>query len=126
MEKPVPADARLLMESGCLWNTMIVIAKTLTLWRLGLKLFPDMMKLFVRLKDAIGTSHEAAMLRAIYKAMPEHNFSADLLTYVSDNIAVMPMKGILWSDWGRAERIADTLHSIGRSPNFPRTILEIQ
>ena len=125
-EKPSPAKARLLLESGCLWNTMIVIAKTHTLWRLGLKFFPDTMKLFERLKDAIGTSHEGAVLRAIYKAMPEHNFSADLLTYSADSIAVMPMRGILWSDWGRVERIAETLHIIGKRPNFPRTILEVQ
>jgi hypothetical protein len=36
---------------------------------------------------------------------------------------VIPMKGILWSDWGRAERIAETLRCIGKQPNFPETIL---
>jgi mannose-1-phosphate guanylyltransferase len=125
-EKPSPVKARLLMESGCLWNTMIVIAKTQTLWRLGLKFFPDTMKLFELLKNAIGTSCEEAVLTAIYEAMPEHNFSADLLTYSTDSIAVVPMKGILWSDWGRVERIAETLNIIGKRPNFPGTILGVQ
>ena len=126
LEKPSPDKARLLLASGCLWNTMIVIAKACTLWRLGWKFFPDTMVLFRRLKDAIGTSREAAVLRAIYWAMPEHNFSADLLACAAGSTAVMPMRGILWSDWGRAERIAETLHNIGRIPNFPETILNVQ
>jgi mannose-1-phosphate guanylyltransferase len=124
LEKPSPDKAKLLMELGCLWNTMIVIAKTGTLWRMGWRFFPETMMLFDRLKDAIGTSREPAVLRAIYEAMPEHNFSTDLLTHAAGKVAVMPMKGILWSDWGRAERIAETLQSIGRLPNFPTTILE--
>jgi len=124
-EKPSPAKAGHLMELGCLWNTMIVIAKTRTVWRLGWKLFPGTMRLFDRLRDAIGTSRETSILREIYGVMPENNFSADLLTHAIGSIAVMPMKEILWSDWGRAERIAETLRSIGRLPNFPASILEI-
>ncbi|MEJ2108703.1 MAG: sugar phosphate nucleotidyltransferase [Acidobacteriota bacterium] len=125
LEKPSPAKAKRLLESGCLWNTMIVIARTHTLWRLGTKFFPDTMKLFERLKDAIGTSHEPVVLHEIYGAMPEHNFSADLLERATDSAAVMPMEGVLWSDWGRAERITETLHRIGKLPNFPETILGV-
>jgi mannose-1-phosphate guanylyltransferase len=126
LEKPSPAAAGLLPESGCLWNTMIVIAKTRTLWQLGWKFFPDTMRLFARLKDAIGTSREEDVLREIYEIMPVHNFSSDLLAHAAGSTAVMPMAEILWSDWGRAERIAETLRSIGKSPNFPETILEVQ
>ncbi len=125
LEKPSPDKAKLLLELGCLWNTLIVIARTSTLWRMGWRFFPETMMLFDRLKDSIGTSREPAVLRAIYEAMPEHNFSTDLLTHAAGNTAVMPMKGVIWSDWGRAERIAETLHSIGRLPNFPTTTLKI-
>jgi len=124
LEKPSLSEARLLLEAGYLWNTMIVIAKTDTLWRLGWKFFPDTMKFFEQLKDAIGTSREAAVLKTVYRTMPKHNFSADLLAHADGNTVVMPMAGILWSDWGRAERIAETLRRIGRLPNFPTTILE--
>ena len=124
LEKPSPDKAKLLLELGCLWNTLIVIARTSTLWRMGWRFFPETMMLFDRLKNTIGTSREPAVLRAIYEAMPEHNFSTDLLTHAVGNVAVMPMKGVIWSDWGRAERIAETLQSIGRLPNFPTAILE--
>jgi mannose-1-phosphate guanylyltransferase len=119
MEKPSPAIASILMAHGCLWNTMILAAKARTLWKLGWKHFPETMRLFERQKDAIGTSRETVVRDAIYQDMPVQNFSADLLARATDRVAVMPMEGILWSDWGRAERIAETLRRIGKQPNFP-------
>jgi mannose-1-phosphate guanylyltransferase len=118
-EKPSLADAAVLLASGCLWNTMIVVAKVQTLWELGWQHSPETMRLFERLKDAVGTSCEAGVLDSIYEVMPERNFSADLLTPAARQVGVIPMDGILWSDWGRAERIAETLCRIGRHPNFP-------
>jgi hypothetical protein len=32
--------------------------------------------------------------------------------------------GVLWSDWGRPERIAETLRRIGRPPSFPLNCLD--
>jgi mannose-1-phosphate guanylyltransferase len=125
LEKPSPEEARFLMASGCLWNTMIMVAGTRALWRLGSKLYPDTMKLFEQLRNAIGTSREKAVLQAIYRVMPENNFSAGLLTHATGLTAVLPMEGVLWSDWGRAERIAETLSSIGKPPNFPKSILNV-
>jgi mannose-1-phosphate guanylyltransferase len=122
-EKPSPAKAIAYFASGWLWNTMIVVAKARILWQLGWKHFPETMKLFERLKDAVGTSRQEAVLDAIYELMPARNFSSDFLAQANGRVAVIPMKGILWSDWGRAERIAETLHCIGKRPNFPETIL---
>jgi mannose-1-phosphate guanylyltransferase len=30
----------------------------------------------------------------------------------------MELQGVLWSDWGRLERIAETLRRLGREPRF--------
>jgi mannose-1-phosphate guanylyltransferase len=119
MEKPSRADAIAARESGGLWNTLIVAVKARALWQLGWRCFPEIMGPFERLHDAIGSCQESSVLDSIYKAMPARNFSADLLTPAASEVAVMPMEGILWSDWGRAERIVETLSRIGRQPNFP-------
>lgn len=119
VEKPSRADAIAIKTSGGLWNTMIVAVKARTLWQLGWRYHPDIMKLFERLKDAIGTSSEISTLDAIYEVMPARNFSADLLTPAVNLVSVMPVEDILWSDWGRAERIVETLCSIRKRPNFP-------
>jgi mannose-1-phosphate guanylyltransferase len=119
LEKPTYADAVAIRESGGLWNTLVMAVKACTLWQLGWKFFPKIMSLFERLHSAIGTLRESYVLDSIYEAMPALNFSADLLRPAASQVAVMPMEGILWSDWGRKERIVATLCHIGRQPNFP-------
>lgn len=119
LEKPSLADAAAIKAAGGLWNTMIVAAKARTLWQLGWMCCPEMLELFEKLQGAIGTSFEGSVLDAIYQVMPARNLLADLLTSATGQVAVMPMKGILWSDWGRADRIAETLHRIGKQPSFP-------
>lgn len=119
LEKPSHADAVAIRNSGGLWNTLVVVVKARTLWQLGSRRFPETLSLFERLHGAIGTSREDSVLESIYEVMPARNFSADLLMPATSQVAVMPMEGILWSDWGRAERIAETLCRVGRQPNFP-------
>ncbi len=75
-----------------------------------------MMRLFERLKEAIDTAAELSVLDAIYEAMPRRNFSSHLLQRVPEQLAVMEMRDILWSDWGHPGRIADTLEMIGKPP----------
>jgi hypothetical protein len=89
------------------------------LWQLGWKHFPEIMRLFTRFQNAIGTSSEGAILDAIYEIMPSRNFSRDLLTPAASQIGVMLMERVLWSDWGCEGRIVDTLDLIGKEPNFP-------
>jgi mannose-1-phosphate guanylyltransferase len=122
LEKPLGADAVAIRKSGGVWNTLIVAARARTLWRLGWEFFPEIMLLFERLHGAIGTSNEESVLDSIYEAMPARNFSSDLLTPAASQIALMPMEGILWSDWGRRERIIETLIRAGMRPNFPMTL----
>jgi mannose-1-phosphate guanylyltransferase len=119
MEKPSRADAAVIKESGGLWNTMIIAVKARALWQLGLERFPEILNCFKRLLDVIGTAKEGAVLDAIYEAMPSRNFSADLLAQATNRVAVMPIDCILWSDWGRMERIVETLDLVGKQPNFP-------
>jgi mannose-1-phosphate guanylyltransferase len=119
LEKPSRTDAIAIRASGGLWNTMIIAAKVRTLWQLGWGRFPETLSLFERLQGAIGTLRESSVLDAIYEVMPSQNFSTDLLAQAANQVAVMPMEGILWSDWGRVERIFETLCRVGRQPNFP-------
>ncbi len=120
VEKPSRADAALIKASGGLWNTMIIAVKARALWKLGHESFPEILNGFERLRAAIGTPEESSVLNAIYEDMPARNFSADLVAQAANQVAVMPMEGILWSDWGRMERIVETLCRVGRQPNFPR------
>lgn len=123
LEKPAVAEADAALEAGALWNTLVVAVKVETLWEMGRQCLPDLMPCFERLLAVIGTSYEAKTLETIYEHMPAHNFSAELLQRVPEQLAVVETAGVLWSDWGKPERIANTLRRIGRQPAFPLACL---
>lgn len=118
LEKPNAVQGLAARANGALWNTLIMAAKLETLWRLGWKCMPEVMERFEQLEKVIGTYQEGAMLREIYQDMPQRNFSSDLLGCVPESTGVIELKDVLWSDWGRPERIAATLQAIGKTPNF--------
>jgi len=124
IEKPGLAEARNAMARGALWNTFVIVGKVKKLWELGWRYFPDMMSLFEILGPAIGTPNELACLETIYTAMPDRNFFVDLLTFIQDEVFVQEISDVIWSDWGRFERIAKTLLTIGRPPAFPEQYLK--
>lgn len=107
------------LAGGYLWNTMIMVAKLNTLWSVGWQCFPALMERFSVLSDAINTLREGAILEAIYQDMPNLNFSSELLEQAVEQLGVLELQNVLWEDWGRPERIVDTLKSIGKDPSFP-------
>jgi mannose-1-phosphate guanylyltransferase len=124
LEKPSAAQADAALSAGALWNTFVMVSKVSTLWELGRQCFPDLIPLFERLEQVLDTSEEGWVLNSIYEAMPKKNFSSDLLQRVPQHVAVMELTGVLWSDWGKPERIVETLRRIARTPAFPPACLD--
>ena len=118
VEKPRLEEGLRILGQGGLWNTLVLTARIDTLWNMGWRRFPDLMHRFEWLLEAIGTPDEGQVLEAIYRDMPRYNFSAAVLQKEIARIGVMEVQGILWSDWGRPERIVETLRSIGGQPRF--------
>ena len=119
IEKPANGTAKEAMSRGGLWNTLVIVAKARSLWNLGRHSMPGVMALFQSLAMAVNTAQEAAVLDGIYRMMPVRDFSKHLLQRVPEMLAVLELKKVLWSDWGRPERIDATLRQIGKEPAFP-------
>jgi mannose-1-phosphate guanylyltransferase len=119
VEKPSGRLAEQAMERGGLWNTMIVASRASALWALGVRYLPEMMPAFVRLWEAFPAGREKAILDDIYRSLPSRDFSTDLLQRGPDRLKVLEMTGVFWSDWGRPERILETLRRLDRVPLFP-------
>ena len=124
LEKPDASQADAALRTGALWNTLVFAANVDLLWTLGRQCVPDMMPAFERLSQAIGGPEEGRVLEAIYRDMPTKNFSSGLLQRVPEKLAIVELTGVLWSDWGKPERIAETLRRIDRRPAFPLTCLD--
>lgn len=117
-EKPDPYTAERLARAGFLWNTMIFAARARTLWSLGARLRPDMMGLMDGVKAALGTGREFWALEEAYVRLPSVNFSRDILERDPDSVLMVPLMGVSWCDWGRPERVSETLRALGRPNPF--------
>lgn len=123
MEKPSSFEALHAMSNGALWNTLVIVAKVDTLWKLGWQCIPTIMERFEQLGKAIGTVHEDQTLHQVYTHMPLMNFSSEVLQNIPEHLGIIELKDVLWSDWGRPERIRETLEILGKQPAFPSEIL---
>jgi mannose-1-phosphate guanylyltransferase len=119
IEKPAWKEARDAFAAGALWNTFLMVATVERLWELGWLCFPEIMRPFEKLASALGTMEEHQVLESIYSSMPVCSFSTRMLQRAAEHTAVMELEGLLWSDWGRPERIVESLRRIGKLPAFP-------
>jgi mannose-1-phosphate guanylyltransferase len=115
VEKPDPATAAAARRAGGLWNTFVFAAKAETLWELGRRCVPAILDVLAPVGPAIGTPAEDAALERAYRNMPEASFSRDVLERAPDRAAVIQLAGTHWSDWGRPERIVQSLARTGRT-----------
>ena len=123
VEKPSPETGRAILARGGLWNSMVIIGSAATLWRLSWRHVPELMVLFERYRGAIGGPEELTVLNEIYEVLPERDFSRHVLQRASESLAVLPLEGVVWSDWGRPERIVETLRSVGEEPAFSEQLV---
>jgi mannose-1-phosphate guanylyltransferase len=131
-EKPSVEEANVLLRQGYLWNTMVMAAKAKTLWALGRQCLPEMINKFDMFLTVLRAIHEgrldptfeAGALATLYNNVTPADFSRDILEHVSERSLILPMAGVDWSDWGRPQRVTETLVSLGRRPLFPLHFLE--
>jgi len=94
---------------------MITLSSARTLWQLGKKLLPqvvDGVKAFrqiIEKSKALESPQPAGRLREIFGEIPTRDFSRDFLTPAAGRSLVMPLEGVFWSDWGRPERLCESL-----------------
>jgi mannose-1-phosphate guanylyltransferase len=124
VEKPSSELAARAFENGGLWNTLVAAVKLETLWALGRREMPDLVAGFEWFGAEIGGQREHDALEALYRTVPARNFSSDLLAHAAGETAVLELEGVIWSDWGKPERIVETARRMGRSPAFPLECLE--
>jgi len=126
VEKPDRRTAARLLRAGGLWNTLVVAVRVDTLWAMGLRHLPQMMRRFQTLRQVLRAvrlgwappEREASAVAEACAAVPEADFSRDILQRVVESILVLPLRDVTWSDWGRPERIHASLARLGADSPF--------
>jgi mannose-1-phosphate guanylyltransferase len=118
-EKPELGLAERLLRRGCLWNSFVLVARVRTLLALIEAAVPDLYRLFMAAWRARFTEGEDEAIRSLYATLPPADFSESVLGRSAD-LAVLPVRGVAWSDWGEPGRVFRTLARLGLQPEWAK------
>lgn len=106
VEKPGLAEATELLRRGALWNTFVIVAHAVSLWRTAERHLPVQAALIESCMDlSAGTNGQ---LRSAYEVMDDANFSRAVLEH-ERGIGVVCAEACGFSDWGSPQRVFESL-----------------
>ncbi len=112
-EKPLPALAQTLLVRGCLWNSFVMVARVASLLALIEDALSDLYHAFLRIWPALNTPHEREVIQDLYAQLPSTNFSDQVLVTRPEDLAVLRVSGVRWSDLGEPNRVLTTMAQQG-------------
>lgn len=120
-EKPSEAIARVCFARGCLWNTLVLVAKVRTLLEAGRRFLPELSDRLARIARFRDTADEPWAVQQAYALAPKANFSREVLEACPPFLAVSRLPVITWSDWGTSDRVLGSLREARLSPPWLAT-----
>lgn len=117
-EKPPAELAGELLDRGCLWNSFVMVGQLSTLLGLFLIALPELYLAFSKIRPVIGTTFEEKTIRRLYADLLSTGFSERVLAEHPVNLAVLPVRGVAWSDLGEPRRVMDTIARTGIRPQW--------
>jgi mannose-1-phosphate guanylyltransferase len=112
-EKPTQNIARKLIERGCLWNSFVMVGRIDAFLQMVRRALPELYNFFTAVAPVFGTRDEFPNLRALYSWIPEINFSHEVLAMRPDDLGVMKVDNVGWSDLGEPSRVLAALSRMG-------------
>ena len=106
-EKPAAERARLCLEAGCLWNTLVLVGTAATFLRAAREAVPEVCERLARAvpffeSDAEAWAHAFALI-------PRADFSRAILESCPPSLAVAAVPRLTWSDLGSPRRVFEIL-----------------
>jgi mannose-1-phosphate guanylyltransferase len=120
-EKPDLSLATSLMERGCLWNSFVMVGRVDALLKMTQAALPEMFDEFAAIRPTFETTAEHEALAELYAQMEETNFSHEVLAVRPEDLMVMRVADVGWSDLGEPNRVLSTLAQIGMQSHLARS-----
>ena len=112
-EKPSLNLATSLMERGCLWNSFVMVGRVDALLKMTRAAMPEMYAAFAAITPSFETASEHQALAALYSRIEDSNFSHQVLAVRPEDLMVMRVGEVGWSDLGEPKRVLSALARIG-------------
>jgi len=107
-EKPSEGRARACLASGCLWNTLVLVARISPLLDVGRRLLPRLMPWMARATRLLATERPLAIEQE-YGRAAKADFSRTILEACPALLAVSTIQAITWSDLGTPPKVRQAL-----------------
>jgi mannose-1-phosphate guanylyltransferase len=116
-EKPNQVLAQVLQLRGCLWNSFVMVASVQALLGIIESALPDLYRMFACLHP-LSDRVELQAISTLYNRFGEINFSHRVLALRPEQLAVLKVTGVRWSDLGEPKRVMASLHMAGVRPHW--------
>ena len=103
VEKPDRETARTLMDRGAILNTLILVADGASLLGLFATHLPAVLDALLSWRD--GARMPERELEDLYRSLPVHDLSRDVLRLSCEQLSVLPVLNSGWSDLGTPDRL---------------------
>ena len=120
-EKPSLNLANSLMERGCLWNSFVMVGRVDALLRMTRAAMPEMYAAFDAITPTFRTVAERRALTELYSQIEDSNFSHQVLEARPEDLMVMRVGDVGWSDLGEPKRVLSTLARLGVQSHLERS-----
>jgi mannose-1-phosphate guanylyltransferase len=116
-EKPTAELAKDLLDRGCLWNSFVMVGQLSTLLGLFIIALPSLYLCFKKVRPFFRTTSETERVDRLYRDLCSASFPDEILANAV-NLAVLPVRGVEWSDLGEPRRVMETFSRIGIRPHW--------
>lgn len=111
-EKPSKDLAIQLMSKGCLWNSFVMAGRVSTFLNMMRRSLPDLYYEFQLIRNIIAPS-EVGAIDSLYEKLTPTNFSHRVLEACAEDLMVLKVRNVDWSDLGEPRRVLSTLENMG-------------
>ena len=112
-EKPAENVARRLMGQGSLWNSFVMVGRVEAFLKMTERAVPELYEAFAAIAPTFGTDLEEQTLNNLYSWIPSSNFSHEVLAARPEDLTVMQVSDVGWSDLGEPKRVFSALQRMG-------------
>jgi mannose-1-phosphate guanylyltransferase len=115
-EKPAQIVAEALLETGCLWNTSVIVGHVRAFLDIAWETVPDLLEML----DAMAFPSHGSEVRipaSAYTHIAPVDFSRQILAFDADRLLAYKMEQIDWSDLGDPDRVLSAF--LRRNGNLP-------
>jgi mannose-1-phosphate guanylyltransferase len=112
-EKPASPVAQALLARGCLWNTFVMIGRASAFLEILKAAVPGMVRALAADRPLPGNADEA------FARLTPGDFSKQVLSVSTEQLAVLRLGNVGWSDLGTPERVMSAMARSGLRSHWP-------